>query len=166
MDLFSSFSKPGVEFRAAPFWAWNAKLEPAELRRQIRLMKKMGLGGFFMHSRVGLDTEYLGKDWFKCIRACIDEAKKNGMNAWLYDEDRWPSGAAGGLVTKDDRYKEKKLCFEVLQPGEKSKGEGNLLAWYSAEFDGRRLVSAKRVKTEPKGKCRIRFYWMLAPCSS
>ena len=23
------------------------------------------------------------------------------MEAWLYDEDRWPSGAAGGLVTKD-----------------------------------------------------------------
>ncbi|MCL1910572.1 MAG: hypothetical protein FWG05_06535, partial [Kiritimatiellaeota bacterium] len=86
--------------RGAPFWAWNAKLSPAELRRQIRTMKQMGLGGFFMHSRVGLDTEYLGADWFKCVNACVDEAKKQGMDAWLYDEDRWPSGAAGGIVTK------------------------------------------------------------------
>ena len=76
MDLFTRFSEPDVDFRAAPFWAWNAKLEPKELRRQIRIMKEMGLGGFFMHSRVGLDTEYLGKDWFKCIRACIDSSAK------------------------------------------------------------------------------------------
>ncbi|MBQ7177212.1 MAG: hypothetical protein IJS08_07330 [Victivallales bacterium] len=166
MDLFTRFSEPDVDFRAAPFWAWNAKLEPKELRRQIRIMKEMGLGGFFMHSRVGLDTEYLGKDWFKCIRACIDEAKKNGMLAWLYDEDRWPSGAAGGIVTKDDRYKEKKLCFEILKPKEKSKSEGNLLAWYTATFDGDKLVKATRVADEPKGKCRIRFFWRCATKSS
>ena len=166
MDLFTRYSEPDVQFRAAPFWAWNAKLEPRELRRQIRIMKEMGLGGFFMHSRVGLDTEYLGKDWFKCIRACIDEAKKNGMLAWLYDEDRWPSGAAGGIVTKDDRFKEKKLCFEILKPREKSKGEGTLLAWYTATFDGDKLVKATRVADEPKGKCRIRFFWKHAANSS
>ena len=27
------------------------------------------------------------------------------MHASLYDEDRWPSGAAGGLATKDKRYR-------------------------------------------------------------
>ena len=35
-------------------------------------MKEMGMGAFFMHSRVGLDTPYLGKEWFDCIRSCID----------------------------------------------------------------------------------------------
>lgn len=99
--LASELKKPGKSFRGAPFWAWNAKLEPEELREQIRIMKKMGLGGFFMHSRVGLNTEYLGRDWFDAVNACIDEAGKQGMDAWLYDEDRWPSGAAGGKVTKN-----------------------------------------------------------------
>ena len=61
MDLFNRFAAPDVDFRGAPFWAWNAKLEPRELRRQIRIMKEMGLGGFFMHSRVGLDTEILAR---------------------------------------------------------------------------------------------------------
>ena len=40
------------EFRAAPFWAWNTKLSPDELRRQIKIFDEMGLGGFFMHVRV------------------------------------------------------------------------------------------------------------------
>ena len=93
------------QFRSAPFWAWNSKLEPEEIRRQIRIMHQMHMGGFFMHSRAGLATQYLGKEYFECVNAAIDEAKKLNMHASLYDEDRWPSGAAGGLATKDKRYR-------------------------------------------------------------
>ena len=110
--IVKDFQDPPVEYRGAPFWAWNAKLEPERLREQIRSMKKMGMGGFFMHSRVGLKTKYLSREWFDCIAACIDEAKKEGLDAWLYDEDRWPSGAAGGIVTADDRFKMKELLVE------------------------------------------------------
>jgi hypothetical protein len=58
-----------------PFWAWNGKLDPEELRRQIRLMKRMGLGGFFMHARTGLETAYLSEEWFRCVEACVEEAR-------------------------------------------------------------------------------------------
>ncbi|MFH0919465.1 MAG: glycosyl hydrolase [Fibrobacterota bacterium] len=109
--LLKEFQSPSSEYRGKPFWAWNGKLEPQELRRQIRVMKRMGLGGFFMHSRVGLDTPYLQKEWFDSIDACLDEAKKQKMEAWLYDEDRWPSGAAGGLVTKDKRFRMRNLTI-------------------------------------------------------
>ena len=53
------FAFPGSAWRGKPFWAWNGKLEPEELRRQIRVMRRMGMGGFFMHARVGLATPYL-----------------------------------------------------------------------------------------------------------
>lgn len=53
-----------------------------------------------MHSREGLRTRYLSEEWFAAVKACVEEAQKRGMKAWLYDEDRWPSGAAGGLVTR------------------------------------------------------------------
>jgi hypothetical protein len=113
-DWEQDFSAPGSWFRGQPFWAWNGDLEPEELRRQIRLMKRMGLGGFFMHSRVGLATPYLRERWFACIRACIEEARKLDMLAWLYDEDRWPSGAAGGLVTRDPRYRRRSLLMKQI----------------------------------------------------
>lgn len=111
------FLNPGAEFRGAPFWAWNGKLDPETCREQIRRMHKSGLGGFFMHSRTGLNTPYLSDEWFKCIDACVDEAKKLNMRAWLYDEDRWPSGAAGGFVTKDERFRTRKLFFFVCRDG-------------------------------------------------
>ena len=57
----NEFRDPAASFRGVPFWAWNAALEPDELRRQIGIMQKMGFGGFFMHSRVGLATPYLSE---------------------------------------------------------------------------------------------------------
>ncbi len=84
-----------------PFWSWNDRLEEKELRRQIRNMKELGVGGFFMHARGGLETPYLSKEWFDSIRVSIDEAKKLGLEAWAYDENGWPSGFAGGALLDD-----------------------------------------------------------------
>lgn len=53
-------------------------------------------------TRVGLDVEYLGPEFMRLVRACVDYAKNNEMYAWLYDEDRWPSGFAGGKITEDN----------------------------------------------------------------
>ena len=91
-----SWQSPPAIFRGAPFWGWNAKLDSGRLRRQVEEMKKGGMGGFFMHSRYGLKTEYLSPVWFRCVKACIDKARELDMKACLYDEDRWASGTAGG----------------------------------------------------------------------
>lgn len=139
------FKEPGSEFRGAPFWAWNGKLEPEELRRQIRVMKEMGLGGFFMHSRVGLDTAYLSDEWFECVNACIDEAEKLDMNAWLYDEDRWPSGAAGGLVTKNHAYRAKKIIVEELSTAASFKWQKDTVAVFAAEVTGKNARNVRQL---------------------
>ncbi len=83
------------EYQSIPFWSWNDKLDPDRLRQQIRDMKAAGIGGFFMHARGGLTTEYLSDEWLDDIKHCIDEAAKQGMDAWAYDENGWPSGFAG-----------------------------------------------------------------------
>jgi len=92
------FQNPPKEYRPIPFWSWNDRLQPDELRRQIGEMDSQGWGGFFMHSRIGLETPYMSEEWMRCVGECIDEAGTRGMGAWLYDEDKWPSGYAGGAV--------------------------------------------------------------------
>ncbi|MCG8700994.1 MAG: hypothetical protein MI922_23280, partial [Bacteroidales bacterium] len=59
-ELIENFNNPPTAYKAKPFWSWNGKLNEKELVRQIEVMEKMGFGGFFMHSRTGLETEYLG----------------------------------------------------------------------------------------------------------
>ena len=61
--LRDDFANPALDLRGAPFWSWNDRLEPEELARQARDMKAHGMGGFFMHSRDGLETVYMGPEW-------------------------------------------------------------------------------------------------------
>ena len=108
------FQNPTSEYRGTPFWAWNCKLEQKELEWQLEILKKMGFGGAHMHVRSGMATPYLSDEYMSLIKACVEKCKKEDMLAWLYDEDRWPSGAAGGLVTKEVRYRSRELVFSPI----------------------------------------------------
>ena len=105
------FRSPGPLYRDTVFWSWNCALESEELRRQIAIFRRMGMGGFHMHARTGLATPYLGPEFMARVRDCVREARNSGMLAWLYDEDRWPSGAAGGLVTQNSEFRARHLLF-------------------------------------------------------
>ncbi len=108
------FKNPTCEYRGTPFWAWNSDLKAEELCNQIEIFKKMGLGGFHMHVRTGMSTNYLSDEFMSLIKCCCEKADKEHMLAWLYDEDRWPSGAAGGLVTKDEEYRARCLLMTTV----------------------------------------------------
>lgn len=98
----SEFLNPPAIYRATPFWSWNDDLQNEELERQARDMKERGWGGYFMHSRMGLVTPYLSEEWMDRVRHAVDVSAKIGAFAHLYDEDRWPSGYAGGIVPNAD----------------------------------------------------------------
>lgn len=136
------FEKPTSEYRATPFWSWNGKLNKEQLARQIDHFKQMGLGGFHMHARTGLATEYLSDEFMDMVKSCCDKAQQEEMLAWLYDEDRWSSGPAGGLVTKHKPFRRKRLMlFTEDQQWDTPKaqalesGEPYLLAVYDVVLD-------------------------------
>ncbi len=119
MDISTELKNPHVRYRPVPFWSWNDRLEPEELRQQIRQMHEAGLGGYFMHARGGLLTEYMGEEWFECVRASVDEGRKLGMCSWAYDENGWPSGFGDGLVNGlGPRYQQKYLRLEPVRAGQ------------------------------------------------
>ncbi len=105
---------PPKQYRPSPFWSWNERLDTAETRRQIREMDEAGMGGYFMHARGGLQTDYLSEEWFDNILAAVEEGESRGMWAWGYDENGWPSGFGGGIVNgMGEKYQQKYLRLEV-----------------------------------------------------
>lgn len=112
-----NLKNPPKKYRPIPFWSWNEKLTTEETARQIDMMDKIGIGGYFMHARGGLETEYMGEEWFENTDVGVEEGQKRGMGAWAYDENGWPSGFAGGKVNGlGEVYRQKYLRME---PGEK-----------------------------------------------
>lgn len=147
------FRKPTAEYRGAPFWAWNCKLEEDELLRQLDILYRMGFGGAHMHVRTGMATRYLSDEFLHLIRSCVDKAKAEHKLAYLYDEDRWPSGAAGGLVTKDPQYRARYLLFT---PTPYAGGDKVLAEQTSAARAGRaengRLLACFDVELDEEGR--------------
>lgn len=141
------FRNPPCEYRAAPFWAWNCDLNKDLLLREIDQMKRMGMGGFHMHVRTGMSTTYLSDGFMQLIRDCVDKAKEERMRAYLYDEDRWASGAAGGYVTREERYRARYLLFTTVSYEQAEEnpasvpvdsprtGKGRLLARYAVQLN-------------------------------
>ncbi len=107
------FERVENKYRPIPFWSWNEKLDTEETKHQIEMMDEVGIGGFFMHARGGLQTEYMGEEWFENVDVSVKEAKKRKMYAWAYDENGWPSGFGNGKVngfSKD--FQQKYLRWE------------------------------------------------------
>ncbi len=175
------FSNPTSEYRGAPFWSWNTKLEKEELLWQIEELKKMGFGGFHIHPRIGLETPYLSDEFMALVKSSTEKAETEGLLCWLYDEDRWPSGFAGGLVTQEEKYRARHLLFTPISY-ESSNGadtslacnaearrnnSGKLLARYEISLKGSKINSFSLLKEgEQCSKGGVEWFAYLEVASS
>lgn len=146
----TQFENPSPAYRSIPFWGWNDAMQEPEIIRQIHEMKQAGIGGFFIHSREGLETEYLSPQWFSLIKTAVKTATELDMQVWLYDEDRWPSGSGGGAVAKEygDIARCKGLTIEVCSkiPQLNAQEESEILALFTAVTDNMDIFSLHRVE--------------------
>ncbi len=106
-ELRSLFADPPSEYRSAPLWDWNEQISEEGIDFQMKEFKKAGIGGVFVHPRPGLLTEYLSDDWFHLFDYTVQKGKELDMKVWIYDENSYPSGFAGGHVPAEmpDSYK-------------------------------------------------------------
>ena len=89
---------PTSEYRSAPLWDWNDKITEEGIDFNMKRFKEGGIGGVFVHPRPGLITGYLSEDWNHLFDYTVRKGKELGMKVWIYDENSYPSGFAGGHV--------------------------------------------------------------------
>lgn len=117
-ELKKLFADPPSEYRSAPLWDWNEQITEEGIDFQMKEFKKAGIGGVFVHPRPGLLTEYLSDDWFHLFDYTVQKGKELDMKVWIYDENSYPSGFAGGHVPAEmpDSYKHGTgLSMEIQQ---------------------------------------------------
>ncbi len=138
------FRNPPVCYRGAPFWSWNCLITREMIDEQIRCFRKMGMGGFHIHVRVGLKNQYLDEDFLELVCYCDQKARENGMLCWLYDEDRYSSGIAGGEVTKTIAFRARRLLLTTRKREDIT--------------DSRESFDEKQARNEKTAGCLLKQY--------
>jgi len=100
-ELTQFFVDPPAEYRTIPFWVWNDEVTREKIDRDLADYKDKGFGGVFIHPRYGLITEYLSEEWFDLVKYSVEKGNELGLYVWLYDENSFPSGFAGGHVAAE-----------------------------------------------------------------
>ena len=104
-NLYDIFKSPGSVYHPFVRWWWNGnKVEAAELIRELRLLKKAGIGGVEINP-IEFPTRYEGDDlgkpsvkwlsdeWIDLLKVVFDEARGLGMTCDLIVGSGWPFGA-------------------------------------------------------------------------
>jgi hypothetical protein len=97
-SLADKFKSPPADYTTCPFFVWNADITNDEIDRFLTDFRDAGSYQVFIHPRPGLITEYLSDRWFMLFKHAVEKGKELGMKIWIYDENSYPSGFAGGHV--------------------------------------------------------------------
>lgn len=124
------FKDPPARYRGHAMWGFNlSNVTRDRIESDIRGMAGQRFGGFFVEPHGGntknlpeaylkaahrqpvtTGVEYLDDDYMRLYGFAMEEAKKNGMHAILYDDWFFPTGTVSGqLYTKYPQYMAKRL---------------------------------------------------------
>ena len=89
-----------------------------EIFDYLKSLKDNSIEQVMLYPRSGCELEYLSEEWFLTISHFIECAKELEMSIWLYDDFNWPSGDAGGRVTKFPEFRLKSIQTKGEKIGE------------------------------------------------
>jgi hypothetical protein len=102
-EVAANFKSPPHEYGAIqPFASWNGP-DPKEVRaRIVRDFDRLAANGIFV---VNLspgrgEPKYLSPEHMDQVKFTVQEAAKRGMRLWIQDESDYPSGFAGGNISR------------------------------------------------------------------
>ena len=165
MTVYEKFQNPAKEYTTVPFWFWNDKIDKTEIVRQLKLMHEQKVYECVIHARHGLETPYFSEEWFECIGFTIREGKRLGMRFWIYDENNFPSGYAGGKVLeKNPDFCGKHIKCFTLKPGETLKAHEiiDVVAVFKKEKSGWVNTELSDLSEERKVYAICYTHWKVA----
>ncbi len=84
---------------------------PEKLRAYVGKVLEGGNGSFTPESRP--HNDWLGAGWWRDMDICVEEARKNNLDLWIFDEKWWPSQTVANRVPP--QYAAKRLASSATE---------------------------------------------------
>ena len=100
-EMKDLFLNPPTEYNPVTMWFWNSTITKEGITKQMEEFREQGVYEFYIHPACYAEFEYLSDEYMELIKYVVAEAKRLDMKYWIYDEFEYPSGTAGGLLSRD-----------------------------------------------------------------
>lgn len=151
-ELVNGMERPPAAYSTGPLWVWNDDLTPELVRDTLNFLADRDIRQVWVHPRPGLVTPYLSDKWFELWGLALDIARQRDLLVWIYDENSYPSGFAGGFVC--EALPDSRCRGLVVKEGQKPPAvDDTLYGLWSRGPDGLRDVTddARAGKALPDG---------------
>lgn len=149
-SLFDKFQNPAADARPMVRWWWNGNcVEADEIKRELAVMKKAGIGGVEINSIAmpphakktdAKPLQWAGREWGNMVKTASLEAKELGMITDLIVGSGWPFG---GRFLKTDETMQR---LGVKRQKVKANSTININLQEYLSFKSRRTPGTKNVK--------------------
>ena len=94
------FADPRPDSRPTVLWFWNGTVTPDLVAAGLADLRGQGVYEvlLFPFETAALKPAFFSEEWFSVIEFALREAQRHDMHVWLFNDDYFPSGRAGGLV--------------------------------------------------------------------
>ncbi|MEV8377787.1 glycosyl hydrolase [Kribbella sp. NPDC056861] len=98
----AAFLRPPADSRPTVLWFWNGPVTKTLVDTQLADLRSQGVLEVlvFPFETDALRPVFFSEEWFALIEYTLREAERHGMHVWLFNDDYFPSGRAGGFVVK------------------------------------------------------------------
>lgn len=110
-DWAAAFAAPKAEFSPAPIWWWSGdRIERKGISEQLR---RMAAGGIYnaiilnlapsgpLYGSAADEPPFLSEEWWDLFGFALEEAKKNGIRLWFYDQLGFSGAGLQARVVRD-----------------------------------------------------------------
>ncbi|MEU4250272.1 glycosylhydrolase-like jelly roll fold domain-containing protein [Amycolatopsis sp. NPDC026612] len=99
-DPAKRFAEPRPDSRPTVLWFWNGTVTTDLVAAGLADLRGKGIHEVlvFPFETAALKPAFFTEDWFTLLEFTLREAQRHGMHLWLFNDDYFPSGRAGGLV--------------------------------------------------------------------
>lgn len=126
---------------------WLSGEEKGCLINEVRRIHESGIGGLCIESRT--HEGFCRQEWWEDVSVVLEECRKWGMDTWILDDKRFPSGYADGIIER--KYPELKK-WEITErhmdvSGPVREGAAAVEGWKAApEDEVLAVLACERVK--------------------
>lgn len=145
------FENPSAEYSSAPFWVWNEMMTDELVTATLRDLAGQGIRQVFIHPRPGLMTPYLSQEWFRLWKVAMAEANRLGINVWIYDENSYPSGFAGGFMP-ELMPESRGMGLKIEEVNQPTKWSGDIVGVYQRNGESYENIAEKVKVSEVNGQ--------------